>query len=132
MNELVTQYVLYLQYIGIAIVMTVVFGFIYLKLTPLKEIKLIKEGNIACAISFGGALIGFCLTITSSMSTTLTLVGFLIWSLLAAIIQLLVYFVATRIVKNASIKLANNNIAVGILFSAFSISIGLINAAALS
>ena len=132
MNELVTQYVLYLQYIGVAIVMTVVFGFIYLKLTPLKEIKLIKEGNIACAISFGGALIGFCLTITSSISTTLTLVGFLIWSLLATIIQLLVYFVATHIVKNASIKLANNNIAVGILFGAFSISIGLINAAALS
>lgn len=132
MNELVSQYILYLQYIALAVVMTGCFAFIYLIITPLKEIKLIKEGNIACAISFGGALIGFCITITSSMSTSLSLLGFLIWSLLATIIQLLVYFVATRIVKNASVELANNNIAVGCLFAAFSITIGLINGAALS
>lgn len=132
MNELVSQYILYLQYIALAVVMTGCFAFIYLIITPLKEIKLIKEGNIACAISFGGALIGFCITITSSMSTSLSLLGFLIWSLLATIIQLLVYFVATRIVKNASVELANNNIAVSCLFAAFSIAIGLINGAALS
>jgi len=132
MNELVSQYILYLQYIALAVVMTGCFAVIYLWMTPLKEIKLIKEGNIACAISFGGALIGFCITITSSMSTSLSLLGFLIWSLLATIIQLLVYFVATRIVKNASVELANNNIAVGCLFAAFSIAIGLINGAALS
>lgn len=132
MNELVSQYILYLQYIALAVVMTGCFAFIYLIITPLKEIKLIKEGNIACAISFGGALIGFCITITSSMSTSLSLLGFLIWSLLATIIQLLVYFFATRIVKNASVELANNNIAVGCLFAAISIAIGLINGAALS
>ncbi|GAA5103857.1 DUF350 domain-containing protein [Wohlfahrtiimonas larvae] len=132
MNELVSQYILYLQYIALAVVMTGSFAVIYLWMTPLKEIKLIKEGNIACAISFGGALIGFCITITSSMSTTLSLLGFLIWSLLATVIQLLVYFVATRLIKNASIELAKNNIAVGCLFAAFSIAIGLINGAALS
>lgn len=132
MNELVSQYILYLQYIALAIVMTACFAITYLKITPLKELQLIKEGNIACAISFGGALIGFCITITSSMSTTLSLLSFLIWSLLATVIQLLVYYVATHVIKKASIELANNNIAVGCLFAAFSIAIGLINGAALS
>lgn len=132
MTELVSQYILYLQYIAVAIVMTGCFAFVYLKLTPLKELHLIKEGNVACALSFGGALIGFAITITSSMSTSLSLLGFLIWSLLAIIIQLMVYYVATHIIKKASIELANNNIAVGCLFAAFSIAIGLINGAALS
>ncbi len=131
-EEIISQYFLYLKYMSLAIAMVVAFAAIYLKLTPVKELELIKQGNCACALSFGGALIGFCLPMASSMTQSWTLIGFFLWALLATIVQLLVYFIATRMIKHASHELASNNIAVGCLFAAFSIAIGLINAAALT
>lgn len=131
-DVLISQYILYLKYMVLAIAMVIFFAIIYLKITPIRELGLIKKGNVACAISFGGALIGFCLPMTSSMAHSLNVIGFILWALLATVVQILVYFTATHIIKEASHELASNNVAVGILFAAFSIVIGLINAAALA
>ena len=61
------------------------------------------------------------------------LVDFILWGVVAAVIQIALYHIATRlIIKNASRELANNNTAVGTLLAALSISIGLLNAACLS
>ena len=57
---------------------------------------------------------------------------FVLWGLAAAVVQILVYFVATRFVKDASAALARNNVAVGAFLGAVSVSIGLLNAACLS
>ncbi|KPN72014.1 membrane protein [Neisseria sp. 83E34] len=116
----------------VGILMTVAFGAIYLRITPAEEIRLIRNGNLACALSFGGALVGFCLPLASSISHSVNLPDFMLWGLGAAVIQILVYFAATRIVRDANEELVNNNVAVGALFCAFSISIGLLNAACLS
>ncbi|EGZ43881.1 DUF350 domain-containing protein [Neisseria wadsworthii] len=126
------QYLLYLQYMLVGILMTVAFGAIYLRITPAEEIRLIRNGNLACALSFGGALVGFCLPLASSIAHSVNLPDFMLWGLGAAVIQILVYFAATRIVRDADKELVNNNVAVGALFGAFSISIGLLNAACLS
>ena len=47
-------------------------------------------------------------------------------------LQILVYFAATRLIPQASEELAGNNVAVGTLFGSVSIAIGLLNAACLS
>ncbi|OSI13529.1 hypothetical protein BWD07_00960 [Neisseria canis] len=116
----------------VGVLMTVAFGAIYLRITPAEEIRLIRNGNLACALSFGGALVGFCLPLASSIAHSVNLPDFMLWGLGAAVIQILVYFAATRIVRDADKELVNNNVAVGALFGAFSISIGLLNAACLS
>ncbi|MDK4539722.1 DUF350 domain-containing protein, partial [Kingella kingae] len=54
-----SQYFLYLQYLFAALLMTGIFGALYTRITPPRELELIKSGNLACALSFGGALIGF-------------------------------------------------------------------------
>lgn len=126
------QYLLYLQYMLIGLAMTVAFGAVYLKITPAEEIRLIRSGNLACALSFGGAVVGFCLALSASIAHSVSLPDFMLWGLGAAVIQISVYFAATRIVRGANEELVNNNVAVGALFGAFSIGIGLLNAACLS
>ena len=59
MSLSLSQYLLYLQYMLAGIAMTVVFGAVYLRITPVEELRLIKNGNLACALSFGGTLVGF-------------------------------------------------------------------------
>ena len=132
MDIAVWQYLLYLKYFGAALVMLVVFAFAYLKITPARELELIKNGNLACALSLSGAMIGFCITLVSSMLHSVDMLSFMIWGLAAAVIQILVYFAATHLIKDANQELLNNNVAVGVLFFGLSVSIGILNAASLS
>ena len=113
--------------------MVFVFAAVYLHCTPPAELRLIREeGNVACALSFGGALVGFCLALAASIRQSVQVPDFVLWGLAAAVVQILVYFVATRFVKDASAALARNNVAVGAFLGAVSVSIGLLNAACLS
>lgn len=128
----IQQFLLYLSYMGVAIAMIVLFTIIYTKITPIRELRLIREGCIAAALSFGGALLGFCLTLASSISHADTIITFVVWGFCSAIVQLIVYFIVVKTVPNANVELENNNIAVGSLFCAISLSIGIINAACLT
>lgn len=126
------QYFLYLKYFFLALLMVVFFAWLYLLITPIREIQLIKQGNIACALSFGGTLIGFCLTLSSSIAHSVSLPDFFIWGAFAMLVQLAVYFFACRLIGNGNEQLLSDNRAVGAFFASLSISIGLINAACLS
>ena len=57
MSISLVQYGQYLQYMFSSILMLLIFGTIYLKITPVRELRLIKNGNLSCALSFGGALV---------------------------------------------------------------------------
>ena len=126
------QYLLYLKYFAVALVMLIIFISVYMKITPVPELKLIKKGNYACATSLVGTMIGYCITLISSMLHTVKLLDFVIWGMSAAVIQIMIYFIATLLIPNANQELRNNNIAVGILFLGLSVSIGILNAASLS
>ena len=104
MDIAVWQYLLYLKYFGVALLMLVVFAFAYLKITPARELELIKNGNVACALSLSGAMIGFCITLVSSMLHSVGMLSFMIWGLAAAVIQILVYFAATHLIKDANCR----------------------------
>lgn len=127
MSISLSQYLLYLQYLAVGIAMTAVFGAVYLRCTPVAELRLIKQGNLACALSFGGALVGFCLPLAASAAGNIHLVDFMLWGLVAAIVQIVVYFAATRLIPDAAGELAANNVAVGALCAAVSVSVGLLN-----
>lgn len=126
------QYLLYLQYLGLGVAMVVVFAALYLRITPVAELRLAKQGNLACALSFGGAIAGFSLAIASSIANSLNMLDFAVWGAGAAVIQILVYFGATRFVPGAGEELAANNVAVGAWLGIVSVSIGLLNAACLT
>ena len=68
-------------YFGAALAYTAVFCTIYCKITPYDELKLIREGNSAPAISFAGALIGFILPLYSAITHSVGLIDMLIWAL---------------------------------------------------
>ncbi len=131
MSISLTQYVLYFAYLFAALVMVVAFAFSYEKITPPKELQLIKNGNLACALSYGGAIIGFCTALVSAMTHSVNLGDFILWGILAAAVQIGLFFAVMRVIKDAVVELENNNVAVGAFLCALSIGIGLLNAACL-
>ncbi|XZG70107.1 DUF350 domain-containing protein [Chitinibacteraceae bacterium HSL-7] len=122
----------YLSYLASGVGLLVVFSVLYARVTPLDELKLIREGGTAAALSYGGALVGFSLTLASSAWHVNQLHYFLIWSVLAMAVQILVHVVLARCIKGLAQALIENNIAVGTFAGCVSLAVGIINAGALS
>jgi len=109
-----------------------VFFTIYTKLTPFDELALIHAGKGSAALSLSGALIGFSLTLGSSIVHNATLVEVVAWAVLAMVVQCLVYTMASRLLHTVSAEIETGNAAMGGLMGSISLVAGIINAACLS
>jgi putative membrane protein len=122
----------YLIHLFLAAVLLVVFFKAYTWLTPYDEVTLIRQGNHAAALSLGGAVLGFSLTIASSLLHTNNYQEFFAWAAGAMVVQALGYAVTTRCLKMAQDQIESDNSAFGGLLGTISLSIGGINAACIS
>lgn len=122
----------YLLHLATAIAMVMAFFVVYTRVTPYDEVLLIRQGNCAAALSLGGTLLGFSATVASALMYTGNYYQFLGWGLVGMVVQLLVFLVATRLLRMSKDQIEANNVAFGGLLGAISLSIGLINAGSIS
>jgi putative membrane protein len=122
----------YLLHLGTAVALVMAFFVIYTKITPYNEVLLVRQGNHAAALSLAGALIGFSLTVTSSLLHMPSYTTFLGWSAGAMLVQVLVFNVTTRLLKMSKDQIEADNSAFGGLLGAISLSVGLVNAGCIS
>ena len=122
----------YLAFLGLGLSMLACFMALYQAVTPYNELRMIREGNVAAALSFGGAFLGFTLTLASSAISAARITEFLIWSAVAGVVQLLAFVLAAYAIKQVRHHMTNGNVAVGAAMMFFSIAVGVINAAALT
>ena len=127
-----TAIVAHLVYFGIAIVATVVFVAIYVTVTPHREFTLIRQGNTAAAVSLGGALLGYTIPLAKAVSQSEGVHDMLLWSGVALIAQLVAYGATRLILPTLSSDVNDGKVASGVFLAAMSISIGLLNAAAMT
>jgi putative membrane protein len=127
--EIIVNYALHLLAAGLLLF---VFFLIYTWATPFDEMILIRQGNVAAALTLGGALIGFSMTVASGLVHTDHLTAFLGWSAGAALVQLATYVLVTRLLHMSKEQIEGNNVAFGVLLASISISVGAVSAGALS
>lgn len=104
---------------------------IYILLTPIKEISLIKSGNVAAAISFSGALLGIGIPLASSLSVSNSLVEIFVWGITAILIQLLCYKLTDTFLRDLEERINKGELATAILLFSIKVSVSLVNAAAI-
>ncbi|MET0321690.1 MAG: DUF350 domain-containing protein [Duganella sp.] len=122
----------YLIHLLLAALLLAVFFAAYTRMTPFNEVLLIRQGNQAAALSLGGALIGFSITVGSALMHTLNYQEFFAWAFGAMLVQMLAYAITTRVLNMSKDQIEGNNTAFGGLLGAISISIGVINGACIS
>lgn len=112
---------------------TIVFKQLYQWATPYNERTLIRDGNVAAALTLGGALIGYVLPLASALEHTVSLGEFAIWAALAGIIQIVAVTVVRRLVmRDFSDRIVRGEIAAAIYMASISVSIGVLNAACMT
>ena len=125
----------FLSFFFTALVLVIVFLYLYAVVTPYDDYKLIfEDNNIAAALGFGGAIIGVSIPLYSALVHSISYVDFAIWGGVAILIQLIFAFIVTRLSGKYSFKtkISDGVNSVGILMAFLSISIGLLNAGSMS
>lgn len=128
-------FVSFLSFFFTAIVLVVVFLYLYAIVTPYDDYKLIfQDSNLAAALGLGGAIIGVSIPLYSALVHSVSYFDFAIWGAIAIMIQLVFAFIVTRLSGKYSFKtkISDGVVSVGILMAFLSISIGLLNAGSMS
>jgi putative membrane protein len=114
-----------------AIFAVVVYLFVYTRITPHDEFKLIRDNDPAAAVALGLSLLGFTLPVVSAIAHSANILDCLIWSLVALIVQVVVYYVVKIPVPNLSAKIAAGELAPAIWLGLSSLAAGALNAASM-
>jgi putative membrane protein len=105
--------------------------FIYTRVTPHNEFQLIRDNDPAAAVALGLSLVGFVLPVVSAIAHSANVVDCLIWSAIALIVQIAVYFIVKIPVPNLSARIAAGEMASAIWLGLSSLAAGALNAAAM-
>jgi putative membrane protein len=122
----------FLAYFGAAVGLLVVFGFVYARLTPHHEFALIKANKPAAAVAFGGTLLGFVMPMASAMSNSVSLLDFVLWGVVALVVQLLTFFLLRLFIRDLPQRIAHNEMASGAFVAFASVAVGVLNAASMT
>jgi putative membrane protein len=122
----------FLVHSATSLVFLVVAAFIYTRITPHDEITLIREGNVAAALSFGGAIVGLALPLASSLAASVSLWDLLFWGVVAFILQLIAFRLVDLFLKDLSRRIEAGEMGAAVMLVSFKLATAMINAAAIS
>ena len=122
----------FLVYLAVAVTLLAVFIAIYIRVTPYREIQLIREGNMAASFSLSGALLGFIVPLASAVQHSVNLLDMALWGLIAMLVQLAAYVVVKLLIPTLAQDIPANKTSTGFFLGSISLGVGLLNAACMS
>lgn len=117
-----------LAYLATALVLLAICITLYLWMTPYRELALVREGNVAAALSLGGAALGLTLPIGSAIYFTHDLNEMALWAAIGCAVQ----YVLFQVMRKQAKSIEAGNTAVGLLLACLSLSTGLLVALCIS
>jgi putative membrane protein len=120
--------VAFLTYLGVSAALLAAFIFIYAKATPYKEFALIEHDNVAAAIAFAGAVLGFTAPLVASIYYTQSLGEMCLWAGITCLVQLLVLLALRRQAR----RIEEGHVGSAVVVATISFAVGLLNAVSIS
>ncbi|MBO6948748.1 MAG: DUF350 domain-containing protein [Rhodospirillales bacterium] len=117
---------------SVTIAMLVAGILIYMWITPWDEVKLIRSGNTAAAVSMGGAIIGLALPLAFAMSASVSVYEILVWGPVTLALQIIAYRIADVVLKDVPKRIEDGEMGAAILLVSIKVAAAAINAAAVA
>jgi putative membrane protein len=123
----------FLAHFVLALVLLIVFKFVYAFITPHDEWALISNNNLAASIGFAGAILGFALALAGVISNSVNLIDFAVWSVVALIAQLTAFAIVRFVFMPQVVsRIEQGEISAGVMLAVTSVAVGLLNAACMT
>ncbi len=105
---------------------------VYALLTPWKEITLIRDGNAAASVAFGGVLLGLAIPLAVSLSVSTSVRDIAIWGVATLVLQLFAFRVVDLVLTGLPQRIQDGEISAAVLLVAAKLATALVLAAALT
>ncbi|MBL4613614.1 MAG: DUF350 domain-containing protein [Magnetovibrio sp.] len=106
--------------------------FVYVKVTPHHEFKLVREGNTAAGLSLSGVVIGMAMPLAFSLAASVSELDILFWGLVVIVLQLLAFVAAHLLLRDLSARIENGEMASAWVLFSFNIALAMFLSAAIS
>jgi putative membrane protein len=104
----------------------------YMVLTPFNERRLVQEGNVAAGIVVAGTLIALAIPLAATLATSALTLDIVLWGLVALVIQLATFVVATAMIRGLRVMIESGNVAAALVLIGIQIAVALLNAGAMA
>ena len=122
----------FLVYFGLGILFVAAFLWIYLLVTPYREIQLIRSGNAAAAWSLGFTLLGFSLPLAAAIIHSVNPWDMMLWAAIALVVQILVFIAVRLLLPEVTKHIQEGQVASGAFLGMLSLTAGVLNAASMT
>jgi putative membrane protein len=122
----------FLSYFVIGLAMIFCFLLVYTRITPHNEWQLIKRSNTSAAIAFSGSVLGYVIPLSSAAINAVSIPDYLLWGVIALIVQLIVYGGVRVYMPMLSEKIIGRDLAAGIFMGSSALAGGVFNAACMT
>jgi putative membrane protein len=121
-----------LLHVGVGLVILTAGAALYSLLTPHREIQLIRDGNAAAALSFGGVLVGLALPLAFALAASASLLEIVLWGGTAIILQLALFWLTDLLLVGRPQRIREGEVAAAALLVAAKLAVAVILAAAVT
>lgn len=122
----------FLAYLAVSLALLAAFLAVYVRVTPHREIALIRQGNLAAAFSLSGAVLGFIVPLASAVKHSVSLVDMALWGAVALVVQVAAFVAVKLMVPRITDDIAAGQQAQGFFLGAISLGVGLLNGACMT
>ena len=122
----------FLTYFFLSLALLVVFLAVYLAITPYSELTLIRQGNVAAAISLAGAVIGFVLPLARAVTQSVSTLDLITWGGVALVVQVVVFLLVGKLVPKLTKAVKDGQVAAATFLAALAVGVGVLNAASMT
>ena len=117
---------------GISLGLLLVGCVLHALLSPYKEVRRIREGNSASAVSFGGVILGLAVPLATSLNASTSLPELAVWGAAIVVLQLLVFRIIDLLLAGLPQRARDGEVAAAVLLVAAKLAAALILAAAVA
>ncbi len=104
----------------------------YVMITSVPEITLIRQNNVAAAVSLAGAVVGMAIPLASAMASSVNALDILVFGVVAMVLQLVAYKAGDLVLRDLPGRIAAGELAPAILLVGIKLGISAITAAAVN
>lgn len=104
---------------------------VHVLLTPMKEMQLIRAGNVSAGISVGAVIVGLAVPMSACLATATSVYDILIWGVVAILLQLLAFRAADLLLRDLPKRIERDEIGAALVLAGVKIAAAMVMAAAL-
>ena len=104
----------------------------YNALTPFHELGLVRAGNTAAGIVLGGNFVALAIPLAATLATSLVTLDILVWGVVALLLQLAAFLLASRMIPGLRGMIEEGNSAAAWMLVGIQVAVALLNAGAMA